>query len=227
MLAVWLVGGRATRERTVELLPVQIVAPPESPPPVIPPAPSAAPGGGDPGQAPVPRESAGARGRRGREGAQRSQTRSTPKPFAELAVHYDAPSSEAPGRDSDADSTSVGQALAGDGSSKFGTGGLAVPPAPRVGRSLARPPRPLGDYKSWEFTAPPQFAGAIVKVELTIDPAGAVREVRIRRSVEADIDRRAIATAKRFAFEPARNDDGEPAWSKFRWEFVIESKALR
>ena len=179
--------------------------------------------------APVPRESAGARGRRGREGAQRSQTRaaSAPRAFAELAVHYDAPSDEAPGRDAERTGTSVGQALAGDGSARFGTGGLAVPPAPRVGRSLARAPKPRGDYRSWEFTAPPQFAGSIVKVELTIDPQGVVREVRIRRSVEADIDQRAIATAKRFAFEPARNDDGEPAWSKFRWEFVIESNAIR
>jgi hypothetical protein len=174
-------------------------------------------------------DSAGAHGRRGREAPQRSQIRAPAqtKPFADLAVHYDAPRGPDPGHGDGDTGTGLGASLAGSGTGAFGAGGLDVPPAPGSGSSLARPPRPKLDYQQWGFRAPPQFAGAIVKVELTLDARGSVRAVRLRKGVDPSIDQRAIETAWRFAFYPALDEDGAPTPSRYGWEFVIEAGVLR
>jgi hypothetical protein len=223
LLVIAFAGLRgATRRPRIELTPIQIVEPPP-PPPVV------SGGGGAAGPSPTVVDSAGAHGRRGRDTPQRSQIRAPAqtKPFAELAVRYDAPSGPDPGH-GDADTgTGLGATLAGTGTGASGTGGLDVPPAPGSGRSRARPPRPKLDYERWGFRAPPQFAGAVVKVELTLDASGSVRAVRLRKGVDPSIDQLAIETAWRFAFYPALDDDGEPTPSRYGWEFLIEAGVLR
>src|SRR5205823_6559045 len=109
----------------------------------------------------------------------------------------------------------------GDGAGQFGLGNLAVPPAP----SLARPPRPKSDYRNGDFRAGRQFAGAVVRLELSIDPRGSVRNVRLLQGVDDAIDQHAIELAKRFEFHPALDDAGQPTWGRHRWEFVLQGGA--
>jgi TonB family protein len=65
------------------------------------------------------------------------------------------------------------------------------------------------------------FRGAIIRLELTIDPAGNVRDIHIVKGVDDQIDARAADVARRFAFFPALDDDGTPIWGRHGWEFVI------
>jgi TonB family protein len=92
------------------------------------------------------------------------------------------------------------------------------PPRPPPVKSLARPPEPKYDYHDWGYFA--KTTGSVL-VELTIDPRGTVRNARVVRSLNAAIDKRAVATARTFEFFPALNPWGEPTWGLHRWEFVI------
>src|SRR4029079_17134626 len=117
-----------------------------------------------------------------------------------LVMHYDAPEAVDPGnRDGDT-GAGLGSGLLGDGvgGNEFGVG--TVPPPPP---SHARPPRAKEDYSKWDFHAARMFRGAIVRLELTISPAGAVHEVRIVKGVDDQIDLRAAELARHFEFFPA------------------------
>ena len=133
-------------------------------------------------------------------------------------MHYDAPEAADPGnRDGDT-GPGLGSGLLGEGvgGNAFGVG--TVPPPPP---SQARPPRAKEDYSQWDFHAAHMFRGAIVRLELTIDPVGSVRDVRVLKGVDDQIDVRAIDLARRFEFFPALDDDGRPTWGRHGWEFVI------
>jgi periplasmic protein TonB len=207
LAVVALVGVHAVREApSIALTPIQVVEPPPPPPPAPPPPQL------QPAIAPAP----GTLGRRGRE-PPRSVTRAPADPFADLVVHTEAPPATDPGnRDGDT-GPGLGSGLLGEGvgGSDFGVG--TVPPAP----SRARPPRAREDYSKWDFHAARMFRGAIVRLELTIDPAGNVRDIHIVKGVDDQIDLRAAELARRFAFFPALDDDGKPTWGRHGWEFVI------
>ena len=191
-------GPVASPPRTVELTPIQVVEPPPPPEP--------------PRVLPVAAPSPGTLGRRGRD-APRSATRAPADPYADLVVHYDAPTSEEPGNEAGAVGLGIGSGVTGNG-----IGDVQLPSTP----TRSRPPRPRRDYSQWGFRAASVFRGAIVRLELTIDAQGAVRNVRIAKGVDDYIDQEAVALASRFEFYPALDDDGRPIASRHGWEFVIQ-----
>src|SRR6185436_16036192 len=192
LLAITILPGPAAPPPpTVELTPILVVAPPLPPKPP-PPAP--------PQMQPVVAPSPGTLGRRGRD-APRSATRAPADPFADLVVHYDAPTSEEPGNEAGTTGLGIGAGPTGNG-----IGDIQLPSTP----TRARPPRPKRDYSRWGFRAASVFRGAIVRLELTIDAQGAVRGVRIVKGVDDYIDQEATALASRFEFYPALDDEGRP-----------------
>lgn len=146
-------------------------------------------------------------------------TRAPPDPYADLVMHYDAPPAADPGNRDGEHGIGLGSGLLGDGvgGSAFGVGNVPPPPASR-----ARPPRAREDYSKWDFHAARMFAGATVRLELTVDPRGKVTAVRILKGVDDQIDQRAIEVAGRFEFFPALDDDGRPTWGRHGWLFVIQ-----
>ncbi len=224
LLVLTLAGARVARQPAlVELTPIQVVEPP---PPEPPPA---SPGHGTQLR-PIASTNAGTLGRRGHDAPPRSQTHAPAAvdPLADVVVSYETPTGLAPGNEAGATGAGIGAGLFGDGTGHGAGGGAfgvgAVPPVPAP--SLARPPRPRTDYHKWDFRAAPAFAGATVRVELSIDPGGSVRQVRVLKGVDDYVDRRAADVARRFEFYPALNDAGQPTWGLHRWEFVIVSNAL-
>jgi len=199
----------ATPPRAVELIPIELVVPPAAPSPAR--APERA----------VARISAGGPsgvpGRRTSNAAPHAESHAPPSPFADLAVHIDAPTDPSPGAAGTA-GTGRGTGLTGSGLGAGGTGDgvgrLGVP-------SLARAAAPKHDYRRWNFRTDRRFAGAAVDVELTIDPGGAVRAVRVVHGVNEAIDQHAVETARDFEFYPALDAGGDPTWTHFRWEFLI------
>ena len=118
--------------------------------------------------------------------------------------------------------------LKGARSGDVGIGGLDVPPADSLGEGRARPPRPKLPYDHWEYLAPEQYTGMTVLVELTIDPQGRVDDVRVLKGLDPiEIDRRAIAYARSFEFYPKLDAEGQPQWSRYHWEFLLEGKRKR
>lgn len=209
LLVVSLVGVHAVRHApSIALTPIQVVEPPAPPPPPPVPPPQL-----QPILAPAP----GTLGRRGRE-PPRSVTRAPADPYADLVMHYDAPPATDPGnRDGDT-GIGLGSGMLGEGTggNEFGVG--TVPPPPP---SRARPPRAKADYSQRDFHAASTFRGAIIRVVLTIDPAGKVRHVQVVKGVEDQLDLRAMDLATQFQFFPALDDDGTPIWGTHGWEFVI------
>jgi TonB family protein len=212
VLAIELVHGSAAPPRSgrVERTEIEVVAPP----PVRP-----------TGRGPVARTSAGAPagipGRRSRDAAPRSQTHAPASPFAELAIHMEAPPDVDPGAAAP-DGVGRGTGVLGAGLGAGGTGGgfgdglggLGVP-------SLARGAVPKHDYRRWRFRTARRFAGSVVLVELAIDPRGAVRAVRVAKAVDPAIDDYAVETARHFEFYPALDAGGEPIWSHYGWQFLV------
>lgn len=225
LAAVLLLHHRiASPSPTIELTSVQVVSAPEPPPPPPPP-----PGTGSQVRG-ATNTSPGTLGRRGRDAPPRSPSRApvAPDPFAEVVVSYDTPTGPDPGNEAGTVGSGIGAGFHGDGTGSGDGGGLfgmgvPAPPPPRP--SLARPPRPRHDYGQWNFRADRRFAGAKVDVELTIDPRGRVRNVRLLRGVEESIDERAIGLAQRFEFYPALDDAGVPIAGLHRWEFVLLGEA--
>src|SRR6185436_8317625 len=194
LLAITILPGPAAPPPpTVELTPILVVAPPLPPEPPPPAPPQMQP------VAPSP----GTLGRRGRD-APRSATRAPADPFADLVVHYDAPTSEEPGNEAGTTGLGIGAGPTGNG-----IGDIQLPSTP----TRARPARAKRDYSRWGFRAAGVFRGAIVRLELTIDAKGAVRGVRILKGVDDYIDQEATALASSFEFYPALDDDGRPVAS--------------
>jgi hypothetical protein len=207
---------------------VEIVEPPVPPPP----PPPETPGPGK-RQDRAAANTLGTRGRRGHDAPTRSPTRPvpTPDPLDELTVRYDAPTSETPGNPAGTSGRGLGAGLSGTGlgggglgdgfGAGNGIGSLSIPPPPPETPSLARPPRPRYDYSHWPFRAPPGYSGGSILVELTIDPHGVVKNVRMITHAEPSIDQRAAQTARGFEFDPALDRFGSPTWGRHRWEFVV------
>jgi TonB family protein len=212
VLAITLASRVTTRPVRHPPIPIEIVAAP-------------APGGAGKLVPSVPSGNAGTLGRRSPEAPKRSQTRApaTADPRADLIMHYDTPKTA---HDRGNGSTTGGiAALKGARSGDVGIGGLDVPPSDSLGEARARPPRPKRPYDHWEYLAPEQYTGMTVLVELTIDPQGRVDDVRVLKGLDPiEIDRRAIAYARTFEFYPKLDDDGQPQWSRYHWEFLLEGR---
>jgi TonB family protein len=229
LLVIFVVAGRhiAATPRLVELLPIEITEAPPPPPPSPPPG----PGGQQRG---TTNTSDGTLGRHGHDAPPPSKSRAPVKadPFADAVMSYETSTGPDPGNEAGTTGLGFGAGLAGagngggDGFTQFGLGD--VPPAPPPpAASRARPPRPKYTYDNWDFRAQGRFAGAIVQVELTVDPSGNVRDVSVLRSVDNDFDHHAIDLARQFKFYPALDEDGRPTWGRHRWEFVIKSAIAR
>lgn len=214
-------GGRVSPPHEVELTPIQVV---EAPPP--PPPPPSPPGDGTQVQS-AANASTGTLGRHGHEAPVRSHSRApaVADPYADLVVSYETPSGPDPGNEAGTTGAGIGTGLLGTGTGsdtgtgQFGLANIALPPPPAP--SLARPPRPKQDYRSWNPRADRRFIGATIRVELRIDAEGEVRQVRILQGVDTTIDYRAAALAKRFEFYPALDDRGRATWGIHNWDFVI------
>lgn len=226
VLVFTLVERRVVPEpHRVELTSIEVVDPPASPPPAPAPPPRAV-------RSPAGAKS-GTLGRRGHDGAPRSQIHApaVPDPFAELAVSYEVPSGPDPGNVAGTTGSTWGAGRFGDGigagygsrGSGYGIGELPVPPAPPPQTSLARPPREKHAYHTW-YAGARGVVGAIVVVELTIDPEGRVRNVRRLRGVDGYSDDIAIELAHQFEFYPALDPYGHPTWGLYRWEFVLSKE---
>ena len=227
LIFVFADGGGAPEPHRVDLTAIEVVDPPPPPPPApLPPAPM-----------PVIRPAgakSGALGRCGHEEAPRSEVRAPAvvDPFAELAVSYDRPSGPDPGNEAATMGSTLGAGIDGDGTglgygdrgAGYGVGDLAVPPAPPPLHSLARGPREKQAIHSWTYRGPEKFVGSEVLLELSIDPTGRVRNVRIVHGLEKFIDRRVSEIARHFDFYPALDAYGQPAWGLYRWVFQIDNE---
>jgi TonB family protein len=225
VLAVAFLGARVVPEpRRTELTSIEIVDPPPVP---------AAPRGQGPKLA-GPSGSQGMLGRRGHD-APRAQVRAAaiPDPLAEVTVSYEAPTSLEPGNPAGTTGTTSGAGLLGDGlgagirGSGDGVGNLRIPPPPPPTKSLARPPRAKHPYRTWEHYSAARFGDSTILLELTIDPTGTVRRVRVIHGVDEEVDKRAIATVRHFEFYPALSPTGDPTWGLHRWEFELVSRENR
>jgi hypothetical protein len=200
-----------------------------------PPQESPAGRGASGGTEPVKNATPGTLGRRGHD-APRSATRTpAPDPLADLVVSYDRPTGPDPGNEAGVTGQGLGSGLLGDGPG--GRGGLGngndiaalnvpAPPPPTPERSLARPPRAKHPYNQWEFFGDRHFISSHVMLELTIDPQGVVRDIRVVESDNSIIAKRASNVARHFVFYPALNDVGEPTWGLHRWEFSLRPTTL-
>ncbi len=223
LLVFLLAGVRVVQPpRVIELTEIQVIAPPPPPPP--PPGPSRSgtrAGAGNTAKM-------GALGRRGHDALPRSQTRApaVANPFADLAVSYETPTLPDPGNPAGTTGHGVGAGLFGTGTGSGagfgvlgdGPGTLQVPPPPP---SLARPPRPKDDYSDWTIPGSHEFANQILVVELSVDPHGNVRNVRVLQGVVDWIDTYASAVARGYKFYPALSDSGEPTSGHYLWKFLI------
>ena len=224
LVVVLLAGTRAAPPPPppIELTDVQIVAPP--PPPLPVPGPSRSGTRAGAGTS----AKAGALGRRGHEAMPHSQTRAPriADPFADLAMSHETPTELDPGNPEGTTGLGVGTGLfgtgtgagAGYGSLGDGPGALQVPQPPP---SLARPPRPRDSYSDSKIPGAHEFASKILVLDLSIDPRGTVRGVRVLQSVADWIDTYASAIARGYKFDPALADNGEPTSGHFLWKFVI------
>jgi len=223
LLLLMIAGSReAPRPPVIELTEIQVVPPPPPPPP--PPGPSRSGTRAGAGKS----AKAGALGRRGHDALPRSQTRApaVADPFADLTVSHETPTLPDPGNPAGTTGQGVGTGLfgtgtgagAGYGSLGDGPGNLQVPPPPP---SLARPARPKGDYSDWNIPGSHEFANKILVVELSIDPHGNVRDVRVLQGLSKWLDSYAAAVARGYKFHPALSDNGEPTSDHFLWKFRI------
>jgi len=220
LFAFLIAGVRVVQPpRVIELTEIQVVAPP--PPPPGPSRSGTRAGAGNTAKM-------GALGRRGHDALPHSQTR-TPavaNPFADLAVSYETPTLPDPGSLAGTTGLGVGTSLfgtgtgsgAGFGSLGDGPGILQVPPPPP---SLARRPRPKNSHSASIILGSHEFANKTLLVELSIDPRGNVRDVRILEGLSDRLDTHAAAIARGYKFYPALSDNGEPTSGTYRWKFVI------
>ncbi|HEX4417280.1 MAG TPA: hypothetical protein VH165_05235 [Kofleriaceae bacterium] len=208
---------------------------------IDPPAPAILSRAAGPGTDPVAHASPGPSARAGMFGrigyvAPRSLSRSPKDPYADLAVSYDDVSAEADvgssrtvageGLGDRASGTGTGDGLAGTGGAGGGGGlwvatELARLPLPAPPPSLARPPVPRYDYSDVIVRGSRQYSGKRIRILLRIDAHGVVRGASMLESLEVHMDRRAVAIALGFEFEPAVDSAGEPIEGKFPWTFVI------
>ena len=148
-------------------------------------------------------------------------------PFAELAITYDTPASpeaDGPGApDGEAGGSGIGglgQGLGmGIGAGGDGNGGFDLPDTPPV--SMARPPRPQYDYSEGWISGARHYPGKELLIDLRVNKYGRVHGAHVVEGIEPHLDRRAIALALHFAFDPALDKNGEPVEGTYRWRFRI------
>jgi len=229
-LALRVVAGRVAPgpARSVELTAVTVIEPAVHPAPGGTGGPDTSPGagtGGAPGaMAFSPHDTGVPTGRAARA---RSQTRAPAAATreADVLISYDTPRGDEAGDEGRGDGSGRGDGLLGDGEGAgygdrgtgYGVAGLQMPEPPPALPSLARSPIPKHDYTQGRGAS---HAGTVLLV-LTIDPQGVVRNVRILRGADYELDKLARETARRFEFYPALDRSGAPVWGLHRWEFVI------
>ena len=205
----------------IELTPIEVFDP-KPPPPQPPPGPSG------PGTQPGAGHTAktGTFGRRGHDAPTHSHSRApvAQDPLADLTVSYDQPTGPDPGTLNGTTGSGTGTGLTGigtgdgDGYGRFGDGaGTLSIPLP----SLARPPRPRHDYRESIIRGSHKFGGDTLRLDLSIDRRGVVRQVSVAKGLDDLLDLRAIELARTFEFYPALDRDGEPTSGTFQWVFVI------
>jgi periplasmic protein TonB len=92
--------------------------------------------------------------------------------------------------------------------------------------SLAAPPRPLGRYDKIRIVTKDRASrgkGGTIDLILDVDARGHVTTVSVLASVSDALDAQAVDYARKFRFWPARDAAGNPAPSRVRWQFHVES----
>jgi hypothetical protein len=144
--------------------------------------------------------------------------------LADLTISYeDAANFAAPGPTKTDAAASSGRSGIGAGASTWRGDGIAKLdiPQPAATVSHARSPRPKRDYSNLRIPGASKFAGEIVKLQLTIGVNGKVRGVQLLHGVDSDLDRKTIALAGTFEYEPALDDEGIAIQGTSRWDIQI------
>ena len=108
-----------------------------------------------------------------------------------------------------------------------GIGKLDIPEPP-AGGSLARPPR-IKDRHLYNqrITGASRFSGQIIRLQLSIDEHGVVRDVQVLQGVDPEIDRKMAARVRGFEYWPALDDAGVAMAVKLRSRFeIVEDNEL-
>lgn len=183
---------------------------PPPPPPMIHAAPSPAPVIHHAPRASKPAAAAGPRP----EQPPAPDTRAAPLPAA-------APDDPAPVELPSGDGTGAGgTAEAGNGDPSGGAGDG------HGGGDGGRPPIPLGDARHarvpYTREAIEAHVGGVVLIDLFVDEHGDVADARLRQGIGYGLDPLALARARTFRFEPARDHRGKAVAQWIVWEFHFE-----
>jgi outer membrane biosynthesis protein TonB len=204
-LVVVLVGKRvASPPPAASLLTLVEVIDAAPGPPALPPK------GTSPTAPPTPTVKKVARAARPQVQRSQSSAPAAPESLADLTIGYDDPNNFAakgPSRLDNAGDTPQRGISTGIQNQSGGSVATMNIPQPKV-VSLARPPRPKGDYSRLRLAGASKFAGRMIRVVLTVGPSGRVRGVRLLQGVDRDLDRRTLTLIGNFEFEPALDDDG-------------------
>jgi hypothetical protein len=225
VLLAMLAGTHIIRSPSKKVLvPVDVVQPaalPAPPPPPAPPPMYAAPAP-QPGGAPA---SAVAQARREPVHHAQLVAPASMRSLADLTISYDdATNFAAPGPTTRTDAAGgSGRSGIGAGASTWRGDGIAKIdiPQPAVTVSRARSPRPKRDYSNLRIPGASKYAGETVKLQLIIGVNGKVRGVQLLHGVNSDIDRKTIALAGTFEYEPALDDEGIAVQGTSRWDIQI------
>ena len=145
--------------------------------------------------------------------------------LADLTISYDdATSFAAPGPTTKTEAASgSGRSGIGAGASTWRGDGIAKIdiPQPAATVSRARSPRPKRDYSNLRIPGASKFAGETVRLQLIIGVNGKVRGVQLLHGVNSELDRKTIALAGTFEYEPALDDEGIAIQGTSRWDIQI------
>jgi hypothetical protein len=148
-------------------------------------------------------------------------------PYADLAISYDtdaSPEANGPGAPDGSEDGGgvggVGHGLGlGIGAGGDGDHGFDLPPIPQV--SMAKSPQPKYDYSEGWIPGSRHYPGKELLIDLRVNKQGRVHGAHVVEGIEPHLDRRAIAIALHFEFDPALDKNGEPVEGTYRWRFRI------